>query len=137
MTVLVDTSVWSLALRRRGSAPLAARDQRKVAALRELITEGTAALIGPIRQELLSGIRDRSDFERLRALLSHFPHIAILDSDYDLAAESFNRCRREGIAPAAIDMLIAAVAARAKVPLLTADRDFERYAGIVGFRLAE
>ncbi len=60
MKVLVDTSVWSLALRRRSPAHPAATE------LRRLIVAGRAALIGAIRQEVLSGIRDPTAFDQLR-----------------------------------------------------------------------
>ena len=59
MMVLVDTSVWSLALRRKPSN-LGARDQAHSEALRELVREGRVQIVGPVRQELLSGIRDGS-----------------------------------------------------------------------------
>jgi hypothetical protein len=65
MMVLVDTPVWSLALRRRpkhlsGSQPGLAN------ALAELIREGRAQMVGPIRQELLSGIREEAQFKKIR-----------------------------------------------------------------------
>ena len=55
MRVLVDTPIWSLALRRRTRTP----DDPATAELASLIQDGRAALIGPVRQELLSGIRER------------------------------------------------------------------------------
>jgi len=51
--VLVDTPIWSAAFRRR-----AVVDAPPVSTLRQLIEDGRAALVGPIRQELLSSIRD-------------------------------------------------------------------------------
>jgi predicted nucleic acid-binding protein len=130
MTVLVDTSVWSLALRRRAPAHPA------VGELRALIDEGRAAIIGPIRQEVLSGIRDRAAFERLRELLLAFPDQALTTVDYERAAEHFNTCRQHGLQGSNTDFLICAVAERHRLALLTTDLDFGRYARLIdGLRL--
>ena len=56
MRVLVDTSVWSLALR-RSARSLSPAEQRLTALLRELIHEGRAAMVGPVRQEILAATR--------------------------------------------------------------------------------
>ena len=58
MNILVDTSVWSLALRRKTES-LNATERFLVAELSELIREGRARLVGLVRQELLSGIFGR------------------------------------------------------------------------------
>ncbi len=60
MKVLADTSVWSLALRRKHPP-----QNPFVAELSELIREARVRMIGPVRQELLSGIPSRSQFEAL------------------------------------------------------------------------
>jgi len=132
VTVLVDTSVWSLVLRRRASRRFAPKQRRAVESMRELIEEGGAALIGPIRQEILSGIRDERQFDRLREVLSNFPHIVIQEIDYDHAAECFNLCRAAGVAGTHVDMLICAVAIRVNVAIFTLDADFQRYAAVLG-----
>ena len=69
--VLVDTSVWSLALRRKPT-DLSSREQALKEALSQLIREGRAQLLGPIRQELLSGLREEAGFRRLRGYLRAF-----------------------------------------------------------------
>ena len=61
--ILVDTSVWSLALRRAATQLSEGQVQIK-RELAELIREGRAQLIGPVRQELLSGIRGDAQYER-------------------------------------------------------------------------
>lgn len=132
--VLVDTSVWSLALRRRPSR-LGRTEQRIVAKLRDLIEQDEAVLVGPVRQELLSGLRDESEFRRLAEVLHHFPYIPVLDGDYDAAASCFNTCRRAGVSAGAIDMLLCAVALRAEATLMTCDADFVRYAAVLGLTL--
>ncbi len=61
-----------------------------------LVAEGMAALIGPVRQEILSGIRRLEAFRALRRTLLDFPHLNIATEDYDRAAEFFNVCRGGG-----------------------------------------
>ncbi len=134
--VLVDTSVWSLALRRRTSR-LSRTQQRIVEGLRGLIEHDEAAMTGPVRQELLSGLREESEFHRLAEVLRHFPYIPVLDGDYDAAASCFNLCRRAGVSAGAIDMLLCAVALRAEVTLMTCDADFVRYADVLDLALFE
>lgn len=125
-TTLVDTSVWSLALRRSRTS-----DHPAVDRLRELINDGRAALIGPIRQEILSGIRDRSQFRTLRQALRAFPDLALATHDHEHAAELSNRCRAAGVQGSGTDFLICAVALRGRMPILTTDRDFEGFAKVV------
>ena len=123
MKVLVDTSVWSLALRRRVrlESPL-------VQELRSLIAHGRVAIIGPIRQELLSGIRTVEAFERLRDHLGTFEDESLETVDFERAAEHFNTCRTRGIQGSNTDFLICAAAERRKFPILTADEDFALFA---------
>ena len=84
--VLVDTSVWSLALRRPSNATLTAEQQACICSLSELVADGRAVLIGPIRQELLSGVKTVSQFEALRESLTAFDNLALsiftLDMDF-------------------------------------------------------
>ena len=125
MRVLVDTSVWSLALRRR------APGHPSVDELGRLITAGRAALIGPIRQEVLSGIRDATTFERLRDRLGAFPDEAVTTADYEQAADFFNTCRAQGLQGSNTDFLVCAVSVRHRIPLLTTDADFSRYGKVI------
>jgi predicted nucleic acid-binding protein len=123
MKVLVDTSVWSLALRRRkpGADP-------HVRELRALIDEGRVAMVGPVRQELLSGIRDEASRLRLRDHLRAFPDEVLSTEDYERAAEHFNACRARGVQGSNTDFLLCAIAERRKIPILTSDNDFPRFA---------
>lgn len=126
MTVLVDTTVWSLALR-RGRGRLNAGEQQIVGQWADLIRDGQAALIGPIRQEILSGIRQDADFETLRERLASFDDLPVLTTDYEHAARLFNRCRSRGLTGTPTDLLICAIAQRMGLAIFTTDRDFERY----------
>jgi predicted nucleic acid-binding protein len=126
MKVLVDTSVWSLALRRR-----ARLESPRVQELRALIAHGRVAIIGPIRQELLSGIRTAEAFELLREHLGTFQDESLETADFERAAQHFNACRMRGIQGSNTDFLICAAAERRKLPILTADEGFTRFAKIL------
>jgi len=130
MKVLVDTSVWSLALRRQKR-----RDDPTVQELRSLIDEGRVAMIGPIRQELLSGIRTFDAFQRLRDHLQPFQDESLETADFERAAEHFNTCRARGVQGSNTDFLICAVAERRNLPILTTDSDFTRFARILPIAL--
>ena len=129
MKVLVDTSVWSLALRRRSPT------HPSVDELRRLIVAGRAAIIGPIRQEILSGIRDAGAFEHLRDRLGAFPDEPLTTSDYERAAGFFNACRAKGVQGSNTDFLLCAASVRHRMPLLTTDGDFSRYATVIPLAL--
>lgn len=127
MKVLVDTPVWSLALRTKPRAWNVA--QRTAAtSLQELITEGRAQIIGPVRQELLCGFRDPSEYLILRDNLRNFTDSPLETEDYEEAARIYNLCRSAGITGSSVDLLISAVAHRRQWQILTLDKDFERYA---------
>ena len=134
MMVLVDTPVWSLALRRRPEH-LSAQQQQLTDALAELIGEGRVQMLGPIRQELLSGIREEAQFRKLRDYLRAFPEHPLEASDYEDAADMNNRCRAKGIAGSAVDFLICAAAHRRNWTIFTTDRDFQNYASVLPLRL--
>jgi predicted nucleic acid-binding protein len=130
LKVLVDTSVWSQALRRRAQGPALIVDE-----LRALIDEGRVAIVGPIRQELLSGIRNTSAFERVRDHLRPFEDEALTTEDFERAAEHFNACRARGIQGSNTDFLICAVAERRGFPIFTTDIDFIPFARLLPIEL--
>jgi hypothetical protein len=130
MNVLVDTSVWSLALRR--NAPHGTTAERELV---ELIGEGRVLMLGAIRQELLSGIRSTAQFEKLRDGLRAFPNLPLEEADYEQAATCFNRCRAKGLQGSNTDFLLCAVAIRRNTAILTTDNDFEAFARVLHFKL--
>jgi predicted nucleic acid-binding protein len=134
MKVLADTSVWSLALRRK-SADLNAVEQSLVHQLRDLIREDRVQLLGAIRQEVLSGIRNPEQFEKIRAFLRPFPDESLDVEDYEMAAKVNNTCRGKGIAVSAVDALICAVALRRDFSILTTDPDFKHYSRVLPLKL--
>ena len=134
MNVVVDTSVWSLALRRKRE-DLSAAERSIVAELAELIREGRARMIGPLRQELLSGVKTSSQYDRLRETIEPFTDQPADSSDYEAAAQASNDCRAKGIAVTAVDALLCAMALRHGWAIFTTDPDFASYARILAIRL--
>ncbi|HJR58273.1 MAG TPA: PIN domain-containing protein [Vicinamibacterales bacterium] len=135
MKVLVDTSVWSLALRRSGSRGRGGIEPPPVQELRSLVDEGRVAIIGPIRQELLSGVRTAESYSRLREHLRPFGDEPLATDDFERAAEHCNTCRARGIQGSNTDFLICAVAERRALPILTTDDDFVRFAAALPISL--
>lgn len=132
MNVLVDTTVWSLALRRPSHSIHPYAEE-----LTELIDDGRVVIIGAIRQELLSGIKDTSQFATLRDQLRVFPDLVAETEDFERAAEFYNKCRSKGIQGSNIDFLICAIAVRSELTIFTADADFASYARILLIQLHE
>ena len=132
MKVIVDTSVWSLALRKK---KLTDRELMVVKELKELIYELRVILIGPIRQELLSGISDENKFKNLREKMRAFDDIETTTLDYERAAEINNTCKRNGIQGSHIDYLICSVAQGNNHTIFTTDKDLEKYKNIIDLKL--
>jgi predicted nucleic acid-binding protein len=134
VNVLVDTSVWSLALR-RAAHNLSPAEKPLVAELAQLIREDRARLIGLVRQELLSGIKTPAQFSKLRDILRAFPDEPLDASEYEAAALASNECRSAGLAGSVVHILICSVARSRDWPIFTTDPDFTRYASILRLRL--
>ena len=121
MKVLVDTCVWSLALRHK--SPTSEITIR----VKELVKDGRVVMIGPIRQELLSGISDIFQFNKLKDKLSAFEDTPLESAHFVKAAEFSNICRKKGVQGSTIDFLICAVAHIENLAILTIDKDFDNY----------
>jgi predicted nucleic acid-binding protein len=134
VTVLVDTSVWSLALRRK-ETDLSPAERALRETLRELVRVGRAQIVGPVRQELLSGIREESSFRRLRDYLRAFDEPQLQAEDYEEAARMSNACRVRGTAGSPVDFLICAVAHLRNWQVFTTDHDFARFGKVLPIRL--
>ena len=132
--ILVDTSVWLLALRRKPK-DLAPWESRLTEALFRIVNENRAQMVGVVRQELLSGIREDSQFRRLRDYLRDFPDAAVATEDYEEAARASNECRKAGIATTPVDMLICAVGMHHGWQIFSTDRDFTHYAAVFPIQL--
>lgn len=122
MKIIADTSIWSLALRRQTDI-----DNSFVKELHRIILDHHVIMIGPIRQEILSGIRYASQFRKIAKAIESFPDIPILTEDYVNAATYFNTCRSKGIQGSNTDFLICAIACRNNFSIYTTDKDFELF----------
>jgi predicted nucleic acid-binding protein len=134
MNTLVDTSVWSFALRWK-LADLSDGEKAIVAELSELAKEGRVRIIGPVWQELLSGIKTDAQYEKLRVALQVFPDEPLQTQDYESAAKASNDCRTKGVVVSAVDVLICATALARDWNIYTSDPDFRNYAKVLPIRL--
>ena len=120
MTLFVDTSVWSLALRRNGGADLA-----EVQALRRALGgEEMVVTTGIVLQELLQGFAGPRAGREIVEHFSALPMIVPDRDDHVEAAALRNLCRRKGVQLATIDALLAQLCVRHGMTMLTTDRDF-------------
>lgn len=94
-------------------------------------------MLGPVRQELLSGIKEKPQFELLREHLRAFPDLELDTSDYEAAASASNLCRERGVQGSNTDFLICASAIRRDMAIFTTDGDFQHYARVLRLKLHE
>jgi predicted nucleic acid-binding protein len=131
VNVVIDTSVLSMALRRRRLPD----SDPAVEILLGMIDRNEALVIGPVRQEILTGIREPEQFKALRIRLRGYPEANPIRADFETAAEMFNTCQSAGIQGSDTDFLICAMAVRLDKPIFTSDKNFERYAKYLPIRL--
>ena len=135
MKVLIDTSVWSQALRRQSAEASSTAQERVVDVLKELIHDSRIAMLGPVRQELLSGVKTPKQFEALQQILSVFSDEPLRSQDYEQAAKNFNQCRQGGVQGSNTDFLICAVSMSREWPIYSLDKDFEQYKNHLALKL--
>lgn len=121
--VLVDSDVWSLALRRQRPVHGTYLERFSM-----LIEEGEVALIGLVRQEVLSGIREKRQFEKVREQMRAFPDQRVTLDIHELAAAFFSHCRGKGVQGSHADFLICACAVSWKMRILSIEKDYRNYA---------
>ena len=131
MKILVDTPIWSLAFRKKKDNV----NNITIECLTDLIRNGRIAIIGPIRQEVLSGISDRNKFNDIKEKMSVFSDFDLQSSDYEFAAECSNECRRNGIQGSHTYFLICAVAIKNGWEIFTEDNDFHGYEKYIPIKL--
>lgn len=120
MSLLVDTSVWSLALR-RDTPP----DLTEVARLGNALGRGEAVhTTGLVLQELLQGITGPKSRTEIIERLSALPLLVPVLQDHIEAAELRNRCRRAGVQIETVDALLAQLCISHDLTMLAMDRDF-------------
>ena len=119
MNIFVDTSVWSLALRRDApNGPL-------VAELARAINAGDGVFVsGLIVQEILQGVSGPRQRDQIIARLASLPLLTPDWDDHIAAAELLTRCRRAGVQVESVDVLLAQLCLRYDLTMLAADKDF-------------
>jgi predicted nucleic acid-binding protein len=124
VSLFVDTSVWSLALRRDGE-----RQEPEVAFLARALDTGEEIITtGLVLQELLQGFHGARQRDRIAERFAALPLLVPDRTDHIEAADLRNRCRRRGLQIGTIDALFAALCIRHHLLLLTTDRDSARVA---------
>jgi hypothetical protein len=132
VSLFVDTSVWSLALRRDHP-----QDGEEVKLLHKALSEGvTVFTTGLVLQELLQGFLGAKASSQIIERFSALPFLIPERADYIQAAEIRNRCRRKGIQTGTIDALLAQLCLRHELELLTTDHDFKHISKVYPLRLA-
>jgi predicted nucleic acid-binding protein len=121
---------------RRPAGRINPQESAIVQQLTEYLLAGQTSMLGVVRQELLSGIKEDVVFNRVRERLRFVPTLVTHTEDYEQAAVFSNFCRRRGLAATLPDLLICACASRRDWPVFTTDRDFERFSKILPIRLA-
>jgi predicted nucleic acid-binding protein len=120
MTLLVDTSVWSLALRRDGIP-----SEPEVRFLLEALGGAdTVVTTGLVLQELLQGFAGPRAAKAITERFRSLPLIQPDRIDHMAAAEVRNTCRRAGVQIGTIDALLIQLCVRHELTLLTTDKDF-------------
>ena len=131
--ILLDTSVLSLAFRRRRGGEA---ESQVAATLRRLVAEDAPMGVpGIVLQELLSGVRTAQEFDRLKDLMEGFPAMMARREDHVTGARIANACARKGVPTSTVDCLIAALAISRRAALFTLDTDFARMAPHCGLTL--
>lgn len=124
MNWLVDTSVWSLALRRDAPAAVPEVEALKAALEDDALLVGT----GLVLQELLQGFSGPRARDAIVERFAALPFVAPDRQDHVDAASLRNRCRRADVQIGTIDALLAQLCIRHDLTLLTTDRDFHHAA---------
>ena len=131
MNVLVDTSVWSLALRRDSPAAVPEVDFLE----RTLTVGGSVITTGLILQELLQGFRGARSRDRIVRQFATLPFLMPDRSDHIDAADLRDACRRKGIQVGTIDALLAQLCITHDLVMLTTDGDFASMATVDSFQV--
>lgn len=131
MSFFVDTSVWSLALRR--NSPSSSTAVRTL--IRALEGGETIVTTGLVLQELLQGFSGPKARDQILDRFSAIPLLAPDRDDHVRAADLRNRCRRAGVQVGTIDALLAGLCIRHELTMLTSDNDFTRIAEYSALKL--
>lgn len=130
MKVIVDTPIWLYALRSEREGY-----DLQVQVFEALILDQRVVMLGPVKQEVLSGYSDKSRFDKLNTKLRYFGNTQVIDDDYVQAAKFSNTCRSKDVQGSHIDFLICAVAFRLKLEIFTTDNNFFYYKNHIPIQL--
>ena len=132
--ILLDTSVLWAALRRRSPGPAESQVAQALSGL--LATREHISVPGLVLQEVLSGIPEALQFEKIKSIiLGGYPIVLAETQDHLLAASILNGCARKGVAISSVDGLLAALAVNRNASLFTTDRDFARVSRLFPLKL--
>ncbi len=131
MSILIDTCIWSAAFRKR---PVP-ESRLVISELHKLLYHGQALLPGAVRLEILSGLHQQQEFERIRLELRKVEDFPIQTEDYESAASIFTTCRSKGIQGSNTDFLLCALALHHDIPIFTTDNDFQHYKTLFPIKL--
>ena len=126
MSVFVDTSVWSLALRRDTPPEVAELEE-----LRRALVAGSVVSTGLVLQELLQGFSKPKAHQQIVERFRSLPLIVPNRDDHVDAADLRIKCRRRGVQVGTIDALLAQLCIRHELTMLTTDKDFQSMSRIV------
>jgi predicted nucleic acid-binding protein len=129
LSIFVDTSVWSLALRRDTPPEVVELEE-----LKRALTSGTVISTGIVLQELLQGFSRPKAHQQIIQRFGSLPLVVPNRKDHIDAAELQIKCRRRGVHAATIDALLAQLCIRHELTLLTTDKDFRAISRIVPLR---
>ncbi|TGM74266.1 PIN domain nuclease [Leptospira mtsangambouensis] len=124
MNLLIDTSVWSEALRRKNKSV----NSEDTFLFQIVKNEEEIFLTGIILQEILTGIKNQKLFDEINNHLRFFNYVTPTNKDHILAAQLRNDLAKKGITVASIDVLIAQIAISNNLTIATYDSDFNKIA---------
>lgn len=131
MSYLVDTSVWSLALRRDAPDSIP-----EVVDLGRALEAGDEIFVtGLVLQELLQGFNKPKAYDQIIEYFESLPFIVPERDDYIRAANLRNRCRKKGIQVGTIDVLLAQLCIDREIEILTTDKDFLQIAKVASLKV--
>ncbi len=130
--VIVDSDVWSEAFRRKPDSW-----SPQVKRLQELIDKEEILMIGPIRQEVLSGLREGKRYDAIRKALRSWLDEPLKTEVFEMAASFYNLCRSKGVQGSHTDFLICSCAVSWDAEILSKDNDYKQYAKHIPIQLCE
>jgi len=131
MNILIDTCIWSAALRKRATSETAPL----ISELKKLLFHGQGILPGIVRMEILSGLPNPSDFSRIRTELRKWEDFPVGSQDYESAAEMLTLCHSKGFQGSLTDFLLCTLAQRYDIPIFTTDKDFTHFVKYLPIKL--